>query len=125
MISYIERLIGKFVTDTKMGTSTTYPIGENSDDLDFKNIEIELVIFFEDYYLNIYNPITIIPSEKELLDFIGLKVIAISETKKEMELVFDNGYKILIDLRNEVYNGPEAMCLSGPNNFCVVWDGNE
>ena len=122
MISHLERLIGKTVTNTGMGTSTTYSIGKSKDDPDDIRTEIELNIFFEDYYLNIYNPITIIPSEKELLDFTGLSLIATSETKDEAELIFDNSYRIIIDLRDEAYYGPEAMCLSGPDNFWAVWN---
>ena len=124
MTSYLERLIGKIVTNTKMGINTSYASGISQDDSHFETKEIELNMCFEDYCLSISNPITIIPSEKELLDFTGLKVIAISESKEKGELIFDNGYKVIIDLRDEVYNGPEAMALSGPDNFWVVWNGN-
>lgn len=119
--SYLKKLIGKTVTGSEIGTSTTYAIGKSQEDPDFERAEIEISIFFDNYFLNIQNPITITPSDKEPLDFVGLKVIATSETREEGELVFDNGYKIIIDLREEAYNGPEAMNLTGPNNFFVVW----
>jgi hypothetical protein len=122
MSSYLGKLVGKTVTHTEMGTSTTYAIGRTHDNPDFAKTEIELSIFFEDYYLNIYNSVTLFPSDKELLDFIGLKVIAISDAKKEAELVFDNGSKIVIDLTYEEFYGPEAMTLSGPDNFLAIWN---
>jgi hypothetical protein len=121
MISHLERLIGRTVRNTDMGTSTTYAIGKSQEDPDFQINEIELRLFFEDYYLNIYNPITIIPADKELLDFVGLKVIAVNETEVEAELFFDNGHKMVIDLSDEVYHGPEAMSLTGRDDFCAVW----
>ena len=39
------------------------------------------------------------------------------------DLLFDNGFRFIVDLRDEAYSGdPEAMCLNGPNNLIVVWD---
>jgi hypothetical protein len=122
MSSYLEKLIQKTVTSSNMGTSTTYGINFPKNDPNFSRTEIELTIIFEDYALNIYNPLTILPSDKELLDFIGLKLIVARETKDEAELIFDNGYKIIIDLRDDAYFGPEAMSLVGPGNFLAVWN---
>ncbi len=120
--SYLRRLLGKTFTKTEMATSTTFPIENSRDYPNDGRMEITLLIFFEDYNLEIFNPITIIPNDKELLDFIGLKVIDTGETKDEAELIFDNGYKIIVNMRNDVYYGPEAMCLNGPDNFWVVWN---
>ena len=119
---YLEQLIGKAVTKTDITTSTTIGIRKTKDEPSNEKMEITLQLFLEDYLLNIYDPITIIPANKELLDFISLKVIAVSETKEEAELIFDNGYKVIINMREEVYFGPEAMCLYGPDDFCAVWN---
>lgn len=120
--SYIKKLVGKVVSKIEMGSSTTYAIGLENNNPNFERSEIELSISFEDYFLNIYNPITIFPSEKELLDFVGLKVIFANENNMECELIFDSGFKIVIDLNPNVFYGPEAMSLVGPSNFIAVWN---
>ena len=120
--SYLERLIGKIVTKTDINTSTAINLGNSNDEPANVKFEISLQLFLEEYLLDIYNPITVIPSDKELPDFVGLKVVAISDTKEEGELIFDNGYKIVVNMRDEAYYGPEAMCLYGPENLIVVWN---
>lgn len=72
-------------------------------------------ICFEDYRLNIYNTINIFPSDKAIIDFIGLKVLDTYETKEEAALIFQNNYKVLVNLRDEAYSDPDAMYLTGPN----------
>ncbi|HET6994903.1 MAG TPA: hypothetical protein VFI06_07965 [Chitinophagaceae bacterium] len=120
--SYLKHLVGKAVTKTQMTTSTTFALENNKTDKSDPRMEIALGIFFEDFYLEIYNPIEIIPSDKGLDDFRGLTVVVAKEDNDEAGLIFNNGYKILINMRDEAYYGPEAMYLSGPDNFFVVWN---
>jgi hypothetical protein len=115
---YLNRLIGKTLTSTNLSTSTVLPINGNGKEL----YTIANSLHFEDYRLDINNPISIVPVEKELELLIGLKVIATEERKEEAEIIFDNGNKLLIDMRDEVYYDPESMVLNGPDNFCAVWN---
>jgi len=120
--SYLKRLIGKTVTKTDISTSTIIGILTNKEEPSNERMIMLLQLYLEDYRLQIDNPVTIIPLDKELLDFVGLKVFDTNEKKEEAELIFDNGYKIIINMRDEVYYGPEAMSLYGPDNFCAVWN---
>ena len=122
MVSHLERLIGKIVTDFAIGNSITYGLKGKYGEPPSEITEIEISLFFEDHFLHIYNPISILPSDRELMDLIGLKVISTSEAQFECELIFDNGARLIIDMRDEVYNGPEAMNLVGPNNFLAIWN---
>jgi len=115
---YLNRLVSKILTSTNVSTNTVLPINGNGKEL----FTVANLLHFGDYRLNINNPISIIPSDKKLESLIGLKVIATNEGEEEAEIVFDNGYKLLVDMRDEVYYDPEAMYLSGPDNFWVVWN---
>jgi hypothetical protein len=118
---YLERLLGKVITKTDTGTSIVIGRNMKEDDPNRERTFAMVQLFLEDYILNIENPMTIIPSGKELPDLEGLKVIATDENDEEAELIFDNGNRLIINLREEAYEGPEAMCLYGPDDFCVVW----
>lgn len=115
---YLNRLTGKRLTSFDISTSTVLPINGNGKEV----YTIANALYFEDYQLNINNPISITPSDKELQDLVDQKVMATDERKDEAEIVFANGTKILVDMRDEVYYDPEAMYLIGPNNFWVVWN---
>lgn len=110
------------MTSTSIGTSTIFPINGNTDDGTGVKFTIDNILYFEDFQLNINNPISLTPLDKELDNLIGLKVIETDERKEEAELVFENGYRLVVNMRDEVYYGPEAMSLNGPNGFCVVWN---
>ena len=120
--SYLQLLIGKPVTGAKYNTSTVAPINNDKNDSSLIRTSIFVQIYFEDYRLNIYNTIRISPSDKVVDNFVGLKVLEAYETGDEAVLVFSDGYKIVIDLRDEAYSDPEAMYLTGPDNFWVVWN---
>ena len=120
--SYLEKLIGKTVTKTDINTSTVTAIVENTDGPFNQKTSIILQLYLEEYLLNIYNPITIVPDYKEFNDLNGSKVIAVDENKEEARLIFNNGNVLTVNMRDEVYWDPEAMCLYGPDNFFVVWN---
>jgi hypothetical protein len=119
---YLSQLIGKSLASTAIDTSTIFGINQSNEDSPNGQLIISNILYFESYSLHIYNPISISPSDKELEDLVGHKVIATDERAKEAELAFDNGYMLLINMQDEVYYGPESMCLYGPNNFLVVWN---
>jgi hypothetical protein len=116
--SYLNKLIGKKLTSTDINTSTAFAINKPNDK---GRMSIVLHLIFEDYRLEIYNPIKIFP-DKKLDDMVKLRVVETLETEYQAELVFETGYKLIVDMRDEVYSDPEAMCLSGPDNFWVVWN---
>ena len=115
---YLNRLVGKILTSINISTSTIFPINGNGREL----FTIANTLHFEEYQLEINNPISILPIGKELEDLVHLKVIGTDEREKEAEIVFDGGYKLLVDMRDEVYYHPEAMYLHGPDSFWVVWN---
>ena len=115
---YLNRLVGKILTSINISTSTVLPINGNGKEL----YTIANALCFEDYQLNINNPISILPLNKELKDLVHLKVVATDERKEQAEIIFEGGYKILVDMRDEAYYDPEAMYLTGPDNFWVVWN---
>jgi len=120
--SYLEILIGKTVTKTDINTSTITAIIKNTDESFNQNMSIVLQLYLEEYLLNIYNPITIVPDYKEFGDLNGLKIIDVDESKEEAKLIFDNGNVLTVNMRDEVYWDPEAMCLYGPDNFFIAWN---
>jgi hypothetical protein len=117
----LKRLIGKVVNKTEISSSIIIGRNMKADDPNRERTFVMLQLFIEDYILNISNPITIIPSYKELPDLEGLKIIAVHETDEEAELIFDNGNRLIVDMRDEAYEGPEAIYLTGPDGFWVVW----
>jgi hypothetical protein len=121
--TYLKLLVGKIVSSAEYNTSTVAPIGtmKNSDASLIKT-SISIQVYFEEYRLSIYNKIRVLPPNKEINDFIGLKVLDAFETTGEAVLIFQHGCKIIIDLRDEAYSGPEAMYLSGPDHFWFVWN---
>lgn len=120
--SYLKLLIGKYVTKTEYSSSTIAPINGDKNDPFLIKASVFVQIYFEDYRLNIYNTMHVIPSDRMVNDFIGLKVMEVYETKEEAILKFKNNYKIIVDMRDEAYSDPEAMYLAGPNNFWTVWN---
>ena len=80
-------------------------------------------INFENYELSIFNSHEIISTNnKFLINMIGQKVISVEENNVEAHIKFENNDVIKIQLGDEAYNGPEAMCLCGPDRLCVVWN---
>lgn len=118
MTSYLNNIIGKTLNSSSISTSTVIPLNQNGKEL----LTIANSLMFEDFRLDINNPVTIEPNNKSFEDLIGEYVIAIKEDSKEIELKFSNNAKLKINMRDEVYYDPEAMVLYGPNDLCVVWN---
>ena len=120
--AYLKRLIGKLFVSAEINTNTIVAINEVVENGKSEILTLSNTLFFEDYRLNVYNPISVIPADKIVGDLIGCKVTLTDERLNEAEIQFDNGYKLIINMRDEVYFDPEARCLYGPNNFWVVWN---
>jgi hypothetical protein len=117
----LDYLLNKIITKVNLDTSTTFAINADKNASNFSKMELVVQIHFEDFLLNVYNPIKISPSYAELKDLIGHRVMKTYESKDKAEIIFESNYKLKINMREEAYFGPEAMCLYGPNNFCAVW----
>ena len=118
---YLNKIVGLIINDVYTETETIISLKEKKEEETNETISVYIQLHFNKYTLNIYNKFEIIPNRKTS-DLKGLKVISIEETKEEVNLLLDNGTCIKINLRDEAYMGPEAMCLYGPDNLCVVWN---
>ncbi|WP_024695465.1 hypothetical protein [Pseudomonas syringae] len=90
---------------------------------------IETVCVVHDYFqvffvggviLNINNSYCIIGSTVKGLQ--GKKLINVSESEQEIELVFEGLAKIRIDMTPDGFQGPEAMQLLRPGLPLVIWN---
>jgi hypothetical protein len=79
------------------------------------------VLRIGDYTLNVLNRFELIGIDK--LDHVkGLRIEAVLEMKDAISLMLQNSIRIVVDLRDEAYFGPEALVLHGPNDLIVVWN---
>jgi hypothetical protein len=79
-------------------------------------------LFFErDIVLNIYNEFKLFNGH-DLSALNGAKLLEVGEKQDELALYFSNGTRLDIDLRDEAYNGPEALELHVPGQPPVVWN---
>lgn len=122
--SYLKKLIGQSIKSVDFDINTIATLKEKKDDQSEQHMSVYTQLYFDQYRLDIFNKTKIVGGiNLANKDLVGLKVIGTSETDENAELIFDNSYRLLIDLGDEVYNGePEAMCLQGPDNLIVVWD---
>lgn len=99
-------------------TNTVLPINGNGKEL----CTIANTLYFQDYQLDVYNPISIFPTGKQLNELIRQKVVATDERQEEAEIIFDDGYKMLVYMRNEAYYGPEAIDVNIEYNqrTCII-----
>jgi hypothetical protein len=79
------------------------------------------VLFEQDIALNIYNEFKLFNGH-DLSSLNGTKLLRAEEKQDELILYFSNGKRLDIDLRDEAYNGPEALELHIPGQPPVVWN---
>jgi len=122
--SYLKNLIGQSIKNIDVDINTVVSLKEKKDDRPDQLMSVCTQIYFDKYRLDIYSKTKIIGAINiTIKDLEGSKVIETNETNEIAELFFDNGNKLIIDLRDEGYSSdPEAMCLQGPDNLIVVWD---
>lgn len=119
MKSILEILEGKTVATVTDEVSSLF-----SQVTESQSIEVPIQLTFDDYILNIYNPLTVQVNgnTSNVASLRGLVVERIIESKDSINLKFSEGYTLIIDIRANQYNGPEALTLQGPHNLYVVWD---
>ena len=122
--SYLKYLIGRTLNSITVDINSVYALKKKKEDESEHQMSIYTQFYFEDYRLDVYNKSEIIGGLNiNSKDLVGFKVIETNETDERVELVFDNGYIFIIDLRDEAFSSdPDAMCLEGPNNLIVVWN---
>ena len=76
--SHLEKLVGKTLLNTNIGTSTVVGIKIRNETQSNEKMSISIQLHFEDYFLNIYNPIEIIPSGKDFTLLAMLLSISLS-----------------------------------------------
>ena len=70
--------------------------------------------------LNIFNSYSY--DGASLFDASDVKVIDIDEQEGVVNIKLENGGVLLIDMKEEAYNGPEAMVLIREGESPVVWN---
>ena len=72
--------------------------------------------------LSIFNRASLSGPAAEDLDTIkGKRLVSVEESKEEAILRFEDGSSVQVDLRDDAFNGPEAMTLHEPGEPIVVW----
>ncbi|HSZ33982.1 MAG TPA: hypothetical protein VK772_11760 [Puia sp.] len=123
MKSALEYLIGERIVDLSTGISSVYPLDNTTGDPVYTSMMVYTRIDFKNYNLSIFNNHEIIgPNNNSPINMTGEKVISVEENENEAIILLEKNDVIKIDLRDSAYNDPEAMCLYGPNNLCVVWN---
>ena len=97
-----------------------------------ENRVVQSAIYVEDYFqlhfgpgavLTINNPINLTgPVAESLSSIRGLRISSIEESDEKAILRFGDGSSIDVDLRDEAYQGPEAMVLDVPGIPTLVWN---
>lgn len=85
------------------------------------------LLFEEGWELAIYNPFTVEVSGKRvpLGDgglLVGKTVVRCVTTHDECLLQLSSDVSLRVDLRDEVFVGPEAMQLIGPAGEIIIWN---
>lgn len=105
---YLKRLEG-LVIDTVLSSNGEEPTSGQH------------VLRIGDYTLNVMNRFELIGIDK--LDHVkGLRIEAVLEVEDAITVMLQNSIRIVVDLRDEAYFGPEALVLHGPNELIVVWN---
>lgn len=125
-MSYLNKLLNKQIVQVETGIDQVYALKSEKNEPDKENIYLSFQLFFaDDFMLEIYNPFSIVDNHKSSLKeiLIGKVLTTVSENEIEASFSFNLGELILkVDLRQESFIGPEAMCLHGPDNLIVVWN---
>jgi hypothetical protein len=123
MATHLELLIGEKIINIDTGFSSVYPLNNDTKDFSSSSMLVSTEIYFEHYTLSIFNNHELISADNHpILDIIGKKVASVQESDSEVQLRLTNNDIIKVNLSDEAYNDPEAMCLQGPDNLIVVWN---
>lgn len=73
--------------------------------------------------LSIFNTMSLDgPVADDLGALFGKRLVDVDESSERAILRFEDGNTIEVDLRDEAFNGPEAMTLHIPGEPTVVWN---
>jgi len=119
-MTMLRKLIGKKVVKISYINTATTSIDKKEGIM----VESPISIVFEDYTLNIYNPFTIkgTDTDASLRIIENLTVIDCQEQPTEVTIELETNIELAIDLKDESFQGPEALSLYGPNNLIIVWN---
>jgi hypothetical protein len=118
-MNHLNKLTGKQIIEIELCGAPYYPI----DNSDSKPIIVdELWINFGEYKLNIGNNYELSPELDNPEALIGKVIKEVIETNDTVKINTTLGNVLTIDLRDEAFNGPEAMSLHGPENYLKIWN---
>jgi len=123
--TFLNSIIGETIKKTNAEISTIIPLKKNKEDVGDELTLVYSQLYFDNYTLLIYNNYKIICNNNQAIkidELVNSRVLRTNEEKDFVELIFDNNCKLIVDLRDDAYNGPDAMCLKGPNDLFVVWN---
>jgi hypothetical protein len=72
--------------------------------------------------ISIYNDFEISPNQVRFHDLTGLKVTAVQSSADQEAILFEDGVSLRVDIRDEAFEGPEAMQLNRIGCPPVVWN---
>jgi hypothetical protein len=120
-MSQLNKLLGKQIIEIELYPATYYPI--NTPDSKPEPLTInELWINFGEYKLNIGNNYELSPEPNNPEALIGQVIKEVIETREAVKIFTTLEMALTIDLRDEAFNGPEAMSLHGPENYVKIWN---
>ena len=88
--TYLNRLVGERLRTTELTTSTLLPINGNGKEI----LVVANSLIFEEYSLQINNPISISPNHKILEDLIDLRVEKAIEGEDFAAILFEGNFTL-------------------------------
>jgi hypothetical protein len=120
-MNHLNKLVGKQIIKLEVYPSTYYPINTSDSKLEPLTIN-ELWINFGEYQLNIGNNYELNSELNNIEALVGQVIKEVIETNDAVKMVTTLGNILTINLRDEAFNGPEAMSLHGPENYLKIWN---
>jgi hypothetical protein len=72
--------------------------------------------------LNIYNALEIVPPEREpSVSHIGSSVVCVDENVDSISINLSDGAKLVVGMRDDDFNGPEAITLYLSSGQIIAW----
>lgn len=118
-MSKLKILLNKKIKAVEFNLSSTSGINNIDEDL----VELYLLIDFGDYFLSIFNNFSLAKNkEKNVKQLVGDILLKVEENNDFIDFTFQSGEILKINMTEEGYIGPEAMCLLGKDGLNVVWN---
>lgn len=78
------------------------------------------LVFGNHARLSIYNEFEIFPNSSQVNQFVGNTITSVLDQDTATELKFLDGERIVIDMSDAAYNGPEALQLSREGEPTII-----